>query len=83
MKQILLEFKNMDDAIISLMKYGIKFSFGFTLFSSLVLLIYDFLFTYPIIYYIGFSLFKTSLFFIASFIAFSFAFNQIKKDVDF
>lgn len=83
MKQILLEFKSMDNTIISLMKYGIKFSFGLTIFSSLILLIYDFLFTYPIIYYAGFSLFKTSLFFISSFIAFSFAFNKIKKDVDF
>lgn len=81
MKQILLEFKNLDNTIINLMRSGIKFSFLLIIFASIILLTYDFLFTYPIIYYAGFSLFKTSLFFIAGFIIFGFAFNKIKAEI--
>ena len=81
MKQILLEFKNLDNTIINLMKSGIKFSFSLIILASIILLTYDFLFTYPTIYYIGFSLFKTSLFFMAGFIIFAFAFNKIKVEI--
>lgn len=81
MKQILLEFKNIDNTIISLMKSGIKFSFLLIIFASMILLTYDFLFTYPIIYYAGFSLFKTSLFFMAGFVIFALAFNKMKQEI--
>lgn len=81
MKQILLEFKNLDNTIINLMKSGIKFSFSLIILASIILLTYDFLFTYPTIYYIGFSLFKTSLFFMAGFVIFGFAFNKIKTEI--
>ena len=81
MKQILLEFKNLDNTIINLMRSGIKFSFLLIIFASIILLIYDFLITYPIIYYVGFSLFKTSLFFMAGFVIFAFAFNKIKAEI--
>ena len=60
MNKLLLEFKNIDMNITNLMKRGIKFSFLLIIFASIILLTYDFLFTYPIIYYAGFSLFKTS-----------------------
>lgn len=81
MKQLLLELKKFDNAIINLMKNGINFSFILIIFSSLILLTYDFLFTYPIIYYTGFSLFKTSLFFMAVFVIFGFTFNKIKAEI--
>ena len=81
MKQILLEFKKLDNTIINLMKSGIKFSFSLIILASIILLTYDFLFTYPTIYYIGFSLFKTSLFFMAGFVIFGFAFNKIKTEI--
>ncbi len=81
MKQILLEFKNLDNTIINLMKSGIKFSFLLIILASIILLTYDLLFTYPTIYYIGFSLFKTSLFFMAGFVIFGFAFNKIKTEI--
>ena len=61
MNKLLLEFKNIDINITNLMRRGIKFSFLLIIFASIILLTYDFLFTYPIIYYAGFSLFKTSL----------------------
>lgn len=81
MRSILLEFKNLDNTIINLMKSGIKFSFLLIIFASIILLTYDFLFTYPIIYYAGFSLFKTSLFFMVGFVIFGFAFNKIKSEI--
>ena len=81
MNKLLLEFKNIDMNITNLMKRGIKFSFLLIIFASIILLTYDFLFTYPIIYYAGFSLFKTNLFFIAVFIIFGFAFNKIKAEI--
>ena len=81
MRSILLEFKNLDNTIINLMKSGIKFSFLLIIFASIILLTYDFLFTYPIIYYAGFSLFKTSLFFMVGFVIFGFAFNKIKAEI--
>lgn len=79
--KLLLELKNIDMNITNLMKRGIKFSFLLMIFASIILLTYDFLFTYPIIYYAGFSLFKTSLFFMVGFIIFGFAFNKIKAEI--
>ena len=58
MNKLLLEFKNIDINITNLMRRGIKFSFLLIIFASIILLTYDFLFTYPIIYYAGFSLFN-------------------------
>ena len=81
MNKLLLEFKNIDINITNLMRHGIKFSFLLIIFASIILLTYDFLFTYPIIYYAGFSLFKTSLFFMVGFIIFGFAFNKIKAEI--
>ena len=81
MKQILLEFKNLDNTIINLMRSGIKFSFLLIIFASIILLVYGWLFTYPLIYVVGFALFKTSLFFMAGFVIFAFAFNKIKAEI--
>lgn len=81
MNKLLLEFKNIDMNITNLMKRGIKFSFLLIIFATIILLTYDFLFTYPIVYYAGFSLFKTSLFFMVVFVIFGFAFNKIKAEI--
>lgn len=77
MNKLLLEFKSMDSSIINLMKSGIKFSFYINIIANIFLLMYDFLFNSPSIYYIGISLFKTSLFFIVGFIMCAFAFSKI------
>lgn len=81
MNQLLLEFKKLDNSIILLMKKGLKFSYGLIIASIIILLTYDFIYTYPIIYYIGISLFRTSLFFMVGFIICSFAFNKIKQEL--
>lgn len=81
MKQLLLELKEMDNSILALMKSGIRFSFFISIISILILLTYDFVYTVPFVYYIGFSLFRTSLFFMVGFIICAFAFSRIQKEI--
>ena len=81
MKELLMEFKKIDHSIISLMKSGIRFSFGIIVIATIILLTYDFIYTLPLVYYIGLSLFKTGLFFIDGIIIGAFAFNRIMRDL--
>lgn len=78
MKKILEEIKNFDKSILKVMKSGIKFSFVFCLFATLILATYNSLHI-PKLFYTGISLFQSSLFFFASFIAYGFIFNRVKK----
>ncbi len=78
MKKILDEFKNFDKSILKLMYSGIHFSFVFCLFSTFILAIYKTIHI-PNLFYIGISLFETSLFFFVAFIAYGFIFNRMKK----
>ncbi len=80
MKQLLIEIKKMDQSITTLMKSGIRFSFDISIISILILLTYDFLYSIPAIYYVGISLFRTSLFFMVGFIICAFAFQKIMKE---
>ena len=81
MHQLLLEFKEMDRSISGLMNSGIRFSFCLSILSILILLTYDFIYTIPFVYYIGFSLFKASLFFMVGFIICAFAFSKIQREI--
>lgn len=81
MNRIIAEFKKLDKTIFNLMKSGIQYNFGLLLISCFILLTYDFIYTSPLIYYIGISLFRASLFFIVGFIICSISFNKIKKDL--
>ncbi len=81
MKQLLLEFKNIDCSILKLMKLGIKFSFLISIISIIILFTYDFIYTSPSTYYIGISLFKSSLFFMVGFVICGFAFSKIKNEL--
>ncbi len=80
MKQLLLEMKKMDHSIVELMKSGVRFSFGISILSILILLTYDFLYHVPAVFYIGISLFRTSLFFMVGFVICGFAFQKIIKE---
>ncbi len=81
MNQLLLEFKKMDKSILAIMKSGIRFSFYICLMACIILLTYDFIYTVPSVYYIGISLFRTSLFFTVIFIICAFAFSKIQKEI--
>lgn len=78
MKKILEEFKKLDKSILKVMKSGIRFSFIFCLFATLVLAVYETIHI-PKLFYTGISLFQTSLFFLVAFIAYGFVFNTIKR----
>lgn len=77
MKKIIEEIKNFDKSILKVMKSGIKFSFIFCLFSTLILALYQTVHI-PNLFYTGISLFQSSLFFLVAFIAYGFVFNKIK-----
>ena len=77
MKKILEELKNFDKSILKLMNSGIHFSFVFCLFATFILAIYQTVHI-PNLFYIGISLFQTSLFFLVAFIAYAFIFNRMK-----
>lgn len=81
MNQLLTEFKKIDHSILELVRSGVKFSFGISILSMIILLTYDFVFSSPIVYHIGLSLFQTSLFFMVGFVICGFAFNKIKKEL--
>lgn len=81
MNQLLLEFKNIENSILKIMKSGIKFSVFVSMMSIFILLTYDFVYTSPAFYYIGISLFRTSLFFMVGFVICGFAFNKIQKEI--
>lgn len=82
MKKILEELKNFDKSILKLMQSGIHFSFIFCLYATLILVIYEIVHT-PNLFYVGISLFQTSLFFLVAFIAYGFFFNTLKKSSHF
>ena len=78
MRNILNELKNFDKRILKLMNSGIRFSFIFCLISTFILAIYKTVHI-PNLFYIGISLFESSLFFFVAFIAYGFIFNRMKK----
>ncbi len=79
-KMIIDKFKNLDEKVKKIMNNGIKFSFLFCIFSSIILLVYLF-YKLPIIYYSGLILLKTSFMFFAYFIILGIGFDTIKKQM--
>lgn len=79
-KEIIHNIKKIDNKIYNIMENGIKFSFVFCLLASYILVTY-FETLNPSTYDIGFSLFKSGLFFLCTFIMCAFAFNKIIKDI--
>ena len=79
-QKIMKNVNDIDKKIIKIMKYGIKSSFIFCILAGLILITYIFN-SNPTSYYIGISLFKSSLFYIVGFIICGIAFNNIMKDI--
>lgn len=80
MNKIINELKSFDKLILKTVISGLKHCFRFCIFAISILLIYKF-YSCPVFYYIGISLFRSGLFFIVTFIACGFVFNQMKKDL--
>lgn len=72
---------SLDNKIKILMKNGFMFSFILIILSCIILFTYSNLYNQPDLYYIGLSLFKTSIFFIVDFTICGLAFNRIKSDL--
>ena len=74
------DIRSTDKKVTKIMQNGIKFSFAFCLMATILLITYV-LKGELLAYYIGMSLFKSSLFFIAGFIICGLAFNNILKEI--
>lgn len=81
MKKILNEFRNIDKNIVIIMKSCIKFSFILLIISTVILFTYSTICQIPTLFYIGISVFTSSLYFIVISIVCSLSFNKIKKEM--
>ena len=80
MKLILQKFNKMDSKIYKLLINGLKFCFILILFATFILIRYQEEHNLNM-FYIGFSLAKSTLFFIVFFIICAFAIDTIKSDI--
>ena len=78
---IINNFKNLDRLVKKIMKQGLKFCSILGVISLIILVTYNLSFTIPILYTIGFILFKLSLIFGVEFIICGFAADKIKKQL--
>ena len=81
MNLLFTNLKKLDSSIVRVCVNGIKYCFLLTLLSVLLLSVY---LTIPSLglFYVGMSLFKSSLFFMVFFIICAIAIDTIKKDVN-
>ncbi len=69
--------QKIDKHIFKIMKNGLKFSFVLAIISVIILLTYNLAYPLPVVYYIGFTLLKSSIFFAVFFIIFAIGFNSL------
>lgn len=81
LKKIFNSFKNLDKLTKLIMSHGLKFCFLICTVSLIILLTYNFSFTLPILFTIGFILFKLSLIFGIEFVICGFVVDGIKKQI--
>ncbi len=80
-KNIFYTFKNLDKLTKMIMSYGLKFCLMICLISLAILVTYNFSFTIPILFTIGFILFRLSLIFGIEFVICGFIVDRIKKQM--
>lgn len=78
---IINSFKNLDKLVKKIMKIGLSFCSILTLISLIILITYNLSFTIPIVFTIGFILFKLSLIFGVEFIICGLSVDGIKKQI--
>ena len=78
MKLIISKLKNIDSSIIRVCDGGLKFCFVLSLIATLILSTYLSIHN-PALFYFGFSILKSALFFMAFFIICTIAIDTIKK----
>ena len=81
LKIIKNSYKNLDKLAKLIMKQGLRFCSSLGMIALIILVTYNLSFTIPILYSIGFILFKLSLIFGVEFIICGFAADRIKKQM--
>lgn len=79
--KIINNFNDLDKLVKRIMKIGLKFCAILGIISLIILITYNLSFTIPILFTIGFILFKLSLIFGVEFIICGFAVDGIKKQL--
>ena len=79
MKLVLSKVKSIDKSILKVLYNGFKFCLILALFSTFILSLYHSIHNFNL-FYIGISLFRTSLFYIAFLFICSIGIDTIKKD---
>ena len=72
-------FRNFDKLTFKIMKYGLCFCLAICILSVIVLALYTFLVTSPIMYYIGINLFQLSTIFAIEFVVCALVADGIKN----
>ncbi|NLC88029.1 MAG: hypothetical protein GX682_04565 [Clostridiaceae bacterium] len=80
-KSLINEFKSFDIKIKNILSKGVLFSFILSIISIIFLITYEFSYKIPDLFYIGLSLFRSSLMFACSFVICAIGFNTIKKEI--
>ena len=81
LKKVFNSFKSLDNLTKLIMSHGLKFCFIICIISFAILLTYNFSFTIPMLFTIGFILFKLSLIWGIEFIICGFVVDGIKKQI--
>lgn len=80
---LITKIKNLDCKLKKIMHIGLIVSFVLCLISTFSLFTYETFYSIPTLFYIGISLFKTSLMFACSFFICGIGFDTIKNEIDF
>ncbi|MCI8344702.1 MAG: hypothetical protein HFJ42_01790 [Clostridia bacterium] len=78
---LLDKIKNLDAKVVKVMKAGFIFSFIVCILSSMILLTYEAFYSLPTLFYIGISLFRTSLSFAVAFFICGIGFDTVQKEI--
>lgn len=78
---IINNFKNLDNLAKKIMKNGLNFCYILAIIALVILITYNLSFTIPILFSVGFIMFKLSLIFGVEFIICGFAVDKIKKQI--
>lgn len=81
LKNIFDSFKNLEKKAKIIMKKGLEFCSVLCIISIIILLTYNLSFTVPIVFIIGFSLFKLSVVFGIEFIICGLVADKVKKEL--
>lgn len=80
-KMLTDKLKNLDIKIKKIMNAGFIFSFILSIIAILTLCTYDIFYSIPTLFYVGISLFRTSLMFACMFFICGIGFDSIRKEL--